>query len=517
METRPPTAGRVLVAVGFAISCFGLLLFLWVTFGGPVPLAPKSYRVTVPFQEGTQLALESDVRISGVSVGKVKKIDLPDTGNYAEAELEIEPQFAPIPSNTRTILRQKTLLGETYVELTPGDPADGMLPEDGALPTSQVSKAVQLDEIFRTFDAPTRAAFRTWMQDASLALRGRGVDLNAAIGNLGPFADSADDLMKILDSQDVAVKGLIRDGGETFDALSERPDQLRGLIQNTESVFGTLADRDQQLIQTFQVLPTFLDESKATLERLDTFSRDTNDLITQLRPSARALSGTLQSTADASPDLIRFFKGLTVVNGRAKTGLSSLRTVLDDQLPAPLGRITEFNTDLIPIVQMLNRYRGETTAALGNLSAASNATNIDATGSIFSHYLRTASPLNIQDLASLPTRFSGDRTNAYVKAGDYTKLAKGLDSFLTEQCSSGLSGIQLNEGNPADLPPDSPAPPNVPPLNYFDAVQTFAYGGSGNTNSDNIPAPGCNLQPTSKSIGGSGTEQTNYPHIRALP
>ena len=29
----------------FALSCFGLLLFLWLAFGGPIPLKPKGYRV----------------------------------------------------------------------------------------------------------------------------------------------------------------------------------------------------------------------------------------------------------------------------------------------------------------------------------------------------------------------------------------------------------------------------------------------------------------------------------------
>jgi len=175
METRPPTIGRVLIAVGFALSCFGLLLFLWLAFGGPVPLKSKSYRVTVPFDEATQLAVESDVRISGVSVGKVKVIELNDDG-LADTEIEIDPKFAPIPANTRAILRQKTLLGETYVELTPGDPSTGSLPEGGNLPEAQVSQAVQLDEIFRAFDEPTRAAFRAWMQDAALAFLGANGD-----------------------------------------------------------------------------------------------------------------------------------------------------------------------------------------------------------------------------------------------------------------------------------------------------------------------------------------------------
>ncbi len=503
METRPPTVGRILIAVGFAISCFGLILFLWLAFGGAVPLKSKSYRFTVPFEEATQLAVESDVRISGVSVGKVKSIELADSGR-ADAELEIDAKFAPVPSNTKAILRQKTLLGETYVELTPGEQDAEPLPEEGEIPVAQVSDAVQLDEVFRAFDEPTRAAFQAWMEDAAVAFRGRGVDLNAAIGNLAPFADRADDLMRILDGQRLAVKRLVRDGGETFDALSERPDQLRGLITNTETVFGTLADRDAQLISSFQALPTFLDESRLTLDRLDTFAVDTNDLITQLRPSARELSGTFEQLANLSPDLVRFFTGLTPVTKRAKSGLGSLRTVLDDQLPPPLARIDTYLNDVIPIVQALRRYKGETTAALGNLAAATNGFNISQQDSEQTKYLRTTAPFGLEDLASLPERFTGSRTNAYVKAGEYTKLAQGLDSFLTEHCSSGLSGIELS--GPGDLPDG-----------YYDQVQQYFFDGVGNTNSDQILAPPCNLQAGSESIGGPPSESTTYPHVRAQP
>src|SRR5688500_9532125 len=135
METRPPTAIRILIAVGFAISCFALALFLWVAFGGPVPLASAGYRVQIPFDEATQLAQESDVRVSGVSVGKVKAIELNEDGQ-AEATVEIDAAFAPIPSDSRATLRQKSLLGETYVELTPGSEEAEPLEEDGYLPAA---------------------------------------------------------------------------------------------------------------------------------------------------------------------------------------------------------------------------------------------------------------------------------------------------------------------------------------------------------------------------------------------
>ena len=76
MQKQAPSVGRILIAVGFTLSCFGLILFLWIAFGGPIPLKPESYKITAYFPETTTLARESDVRVGGVSVGKVKDLDL---------------------------------------------------------------------------------------------------------------------------------------------------------------------------------------------------------------------------------------------------------------------------------------------------------------------------------------------------------------------------------------------------------------------------------------------------------
>src|SRR3954453_14297214 len=159
--------------VGFALSCFALLLFLWLAFGGPIPLKPKGYRFHASFGEATQLAKEADVRISGVSVGKVKDIQTDKRSGRSDATIELQPGYAPLPKDTKAILRQKTLLGETYVELTPGTKARGTIPEDGHLAAAQVSPTVELDEIFRAFDAKTRQAFQTWMETQAAGIKGR--------------------------------------------------------------------------------------------------------------------------------------------------------------------------------------------------------------------------------------------------------------------------------------------------------------------------------------------------------
>ena len=96
MTTSTPSFGKVLTMVAFALSCFGLLLFLWLAFGGPTPLKPKGYRFKVSFGEATQLAHEADVRISGVPVGKVKTIE-PDTKTgRTTAVIEMNSEYAPV-------------------------------------------------------------------------------------------------------------------------------------------------------------------------------------------------------------------------------------------------------------------------------------------------------------------------------------------------------------------------------------------------------------------------------------
>src|SRR5919204_1927921 len=160
MQKQAPSLGRILVMVVFALSCFGLLLFLWLAFGGPVPLKPKGYQFHTSFKEAGQLALQADVRISGVPVGKVEAIKPDKQTGRSDVTIQLDPQYAPLPSDAKAILRQKTLLGETYVELTPGHRSARPIPEGGRLASSQVSDTVELDEILRAFDPKTRAAFQ---------------------------------------------------------------------------------------------------------------------------------------------------------------------------------------------------------------------------------------------------------------------------------------------------------------------------------------------------------------------
>jgi ABC-type transporter Mla subunit MlaD len=445
MNKQVPSLGRILVMVGFALSCFGLLLFLWLAFGGPTPLKPKGYRFKVSFGEATQLAHEADVRISGVPVGKVKDIQTNSRTGRSDATIELKPEYAPMPADAHAILRQKTLLGETYVELTPGTSRAAKIPDNGRLAQGQVAPTVELDEILRTFDPKTRQAFQTWFQSQAQSIDGRGADLNAALGNLAPFAQDTEKVLAILDGQKAAVRQLVRNTGEVFTALSERDGQLASLITNSNRVFSTTAQRGQDLQAAFKALPTFEKESSTTLTRLSKFSQNANPVVTDLRPAAKELSPTLVQMSRLAPDLKALFRSLNPLIDASKKGLPATTEFLDQLHPL----LAEFDgplKQLNPILDFGTLYKSEIQAFFANSSAATQATTPVAGSAEPVHYLRTSNPQNPEMLSVYAKRLSTNRTNAYPLPGDSLLLKDGMNSYETRHCAGQPTQVPFDLG-----------------------------------------------------------------------
>ena len=457
MQKQAPSIARILVAVGFTLSCFGLILFLWIAFGGPIPLKPESYRITAYFPEATSLAQESDIRIGGVSVGKVKTLALAPEDqrvngrDTTEAVLEIAPEFAPIAADAHAILRQKTLLGETYVELTSGtEPGKEEAPvslgaaanvsdaeaksaeaieEDGTLGVGQTEEATQIDEIFNALDAETRESFQRWQANAAVAIKDRGLDLNDSLGNLGPFVVDASEVIDILGRQKVALKGLVRDTGTVFEALTAQEDALAGAIVGSNNTFEGLASEEAALAESFQILPTFQRETRATLERLDDFQVNTRPLIQDLIPVARDLSPTLRSVRELSPNLRRLFPDLDQFQRASLKGLPALEKFLNGLAPV-LDSLDPFLANLNPVIRYLALNKKTVTDFLvGPGQALSGAYQRVAGDPAPRHGLRQLGYLGTEALGIHPKRLSTNRGSAYLGPTDLnnqSSASKGM-------------------------------------------------------------------------------------------
>ena len=143
MVTQAPRRSAVFAALAFTLSCIGLMIFVWTQFGGTIPFGAQGYRIHALFKETGLLVPNADVRISGVNVGKVSSVQARGVNSYVT--MDLQHQYAPIPTDTRAILRQKTLLGEAYVELSAGNGVGPKFPDGGTIPTAHIEDTQALD------------------------------------------------------------------------------------------------------------------------------------------------------------------------------------------------------------------------------------------------------------------------------------------------------------------------------------------------------------------------------------
>jgi phospholipid/cholesterol/gamma-HCH transport system substrate-binding protein len=412
METGSPSVAKIITMVMFALSCVGLLLFLWLSFGGTIPFNPQGYRVRIAFPNAAQLATQADVRIAGVSVGKVINKTLDPQGNRTIATIQMTNKFAPIHKNASAILREKTILGETYVQLDPGTANSPALPDDGLLARSNVQNAVQLDQIFNAFDPDTRRAFQFWQQALAVGFKGNDQNFNNVLGNLPAFAADATDLLQVLDVHHLAVVRLVQNGGTVFSALSQNQSALRNLITTGETTFATTAANNNAIAATFHVFPTFLNETKATMARLQTFATNTDPLIKELQPVARDLGPTLHSVQVLSPDLRRLFTNLGPLITVSRTGLPAIRDTLRGATPL-LASLGPFLEQLNPVLTWLSTHQQLISDFISNGATGIASKTLSFSGNGTGHYLRQFGPVGPETLSFAPTRDADNRGNTY--------------------------------------------------------------------------------------------------------
>jgi phospholipid/cholesterol/gamma-HCH transport system substrate-binding protein len=428
MTKQRPSTIAIATMFAFTASCVGLLIFLWLSFGGSLPFDAQGYRFSAEFSQATELAPNAAVTISGVSVGHVVSVNLDHRTGLERAVLEINHRYEPRPADTRAILREKTLLGETYVALSPGDPRGPMLRDGGVLPARQVQNTVQLDQILDAFDPKTRRAFQTWMQQGGVALTGRGEAFNQAFASLYPFATNVGRVLAVLNRQGQATRTLLGDGAQVFSALARSPAQVQGFVRGSNALFAATSARDRALAQTIRDFPGFLRQARTTVARVSTFAGSTQGLVNELRPAARQLSPALVSVQALAPKLRTLVQDVGPLTAASRPGLPAVRQFLTRSVPF-LSALTPYLGNVVPVVNYLNAYRRDLAAFFANSAASTQGSSSGL------HYLRVVSPINPELLMPYAARPQTNRSNPYLSPGGYLKLISGLPVFGSYLCT----------------------------------------------------------------------------------
>ncbi len=231
----------------------GAALFAWmaVQVGAISDFTPRRPLI-LPMPDAAGIQAGAAVAVAGVAVGSVSEIRL--EGGVAVAELSVD-EAVTLTSGTVGRVRARSILGEKYIELTPG-PADAPpLPAGASLPPT--ARQLEIDEVVGALSplleavdaeavadllAPLAAAFR---EDPELLARGvRNLDTllveaAAASSRLPALLDRAE---RSLDRVDGAVAALGRRAAEAQAPIGRADDLLASLSSRTGDVEAGLAD-----------------------------------------------------------------------------------------------------------------------------------------------------------------------------------------------------------------------------------------------------------------------------------
>jgi phospholipid/cholesterol/gamma-HCH transport system substrate-binding protein len=319
---RTPPIARIaaLLAVSAAVVVAALILL-----GGP----GKGYTVKARFQNASQLVKGNLVQVAGQPVGKVTSIDLTPDGQ-AQVTMKIDDDHSPLRRGTKAVVRQASLSGiaNRYVDLTlPGQGAP-RIPDGGVIEQDSTTSAVDLDQIFNTFDDRTQKSLQKVFKGSGAQFHGKGQEMNEGLLYLNPSLAASSRLFRELNRDTPLLERFIVSSSKLVTDVADRRDDLAGLVDNLATTTTAIGDEQANLEESLAQLPPFMRRAnttflnlRAALDDLDPLVEDSKPVakklrpfMAELRPLARDARPTLHDLSDilgkqgADNDLVDLMK-----------------------------------------------------------------------------------------------------------------------------------------------------------------------------------------------------------------
>ena len=158
----------------FKAGVLALVVLVVVSYFGFTKANPFSnpFELKAAFRDARNLGPRSAVRIAGVDVGKVTRVESLDESGAAEVTMELSDDVLPIHSDARLEVRPRILLeGNFFVDLRPGSPSAPDVDDGDTIPVSQTGASVTLPEILDTLQSDVRTDLRTLLYELGTKAR----------------------------------------------------------------------------------------------------------------------------------------------------------------------------------------------------------------------------------------------------------------------------------------------------------------------------------------------------------
>ena len=323
--------GRV-AAVALVLAAIAVVAYLLLTGTG-------GYKIEARFLNAGQLVSGNEVRRGGVTVGTVSSLKLAANGQ-AIVTMEIDRKHAPLPLGTHAVIRMTSLSGiaNRYVDLQQpqGSTANGSFPDGATIPSDQTTTAVDIDQLFSTFDPPTRRSLQKVLAGSARMWEGRAAAARRGFRYLNPALSSSRKLFSELASDTVLLERFVTDSARLVTTLAGRRRDLASLVGNLNATTRAASADTAALAEVLQRFPGVMRQANTTFVNTRRTLDDVDPLVDAAKPVARELQTFLPQlrgfAADAEPT-VRDLSRTIRAGGSSNDLIDLLRTF------PPLARV----------------------------------------------------------------------------------------------------------------------------------------------------------------------------------
>lgn len=324
-----------------------ILILAWATIrvGDKTAVHGGGYNLDAVFENATGLKIKAPVELAGVQVGVVKDINLLDS-RQARVTLAMSKEVR-LPDDSTAILRTRGFLGETYVEIVPGNPDRQMLASGQTIPyasrTGDINSLVgQFSEIASDIKQITSSLKETMGQ-------GKNSPVNQIVANLDEFTRAIKEItLRNEDNIDRVTENLAAMTGELREIITrgrsdveESMDRIASITRKIDEGKGTVGRlvNDEETIDKLNDAVDNLNDTLGSFKRLETEigfhteymgrSKDFKNYVSLALRPAPDKAFLVDVVSDPNPDPTRVQKITDVTVGGATTQVTTNTATTD--------------------------------------------------------------------------------------------------------------------------------------------------------------------------------------------
>jgi ABC-type transporter Mla subunit MlaD len=287
---------RKLAAISVALAV-AMVALTAVVLTGQARSDGGPYTVRAIFDDASYAVTGENVRVAGANVGTITALGVTPQERAAVTITISDSRFAPFFSNAHCEIRPQSLIGEEYVNCTPGTsntrPLQRIRRGPGAgdylLPVTHTSSPIDTDIVQNISTEPVRESLAVIIGELGTGLAARGSDLNAVIHRANPALGNTEKVLRILASQNRTLADLASSSAKVLGPLARERRHIAGFISSANTTAQASAQRAADISRTFHEFPHFLAQLRPLMADLGTLSTQGTPVMQDLGQSAAPL------------------------------------------------------------------------------------------------------------------------------------------------------------------------------------------------------------------------------------